>query len=636
MVSKKDDTERTLPVITLDESLADHDPKDTIRPPSDSSRGTPRRYLPLPKLDIQSDARLPGQFKLEEVLAEGGQGLIRLAIQLPLGRRVAVKTVRAERRNDDTTQALLTEGWLTGLLEHPNVVPVYALGEDTDGAPMLAMKRIGGVRWREYVNSEDRLKEEQDVQDPLGWHLDVLMQVCNAVRFAHNRGIIHRDLKTDNVMIGHFGEVYVLDWGVAVSLLEEDRDRLPLAADVDRPTGTPCYMAPEMAAGDGAAIGETTDVYLLGAILHEILTGEPRHTGANVSQILIAAYVSEPADYGPDVPSELADLCNKATARDPKDRFQTVGEFRRALAQFIAHGVSKRMTEEADRVRGAMQQTLETSPHNLAEAYRLFGECRFGYRQALQTWRDNPLAADGMRASYEIMIGHELSLRDVKAASVLLDEMQTPNEKLTKEIERLQSELDAEEKDIATLKADHDLELGSWARVKFLLALGCGWSVVQLAIMLYKRVSSSEMSSVGYQYLGIVFLVVVVGLALWVQRTLRPTLVNRRIIRSFYALALMTVHFRLIAPALGLDVPTLYCIEGVLLAWFIGLASITIDGRLWKVAAVYGLESILTLYNPRYAYEINALADMSAWVLAAWIWYQVKGSVSVSEQPDAG
>ena len=157
-------------------------------------------------------------------------------------------------------------------------------------------------------------------------------------------------------------------------------------------------------------------------------------------------------------------------------------------------------------------------------------------------------------------------------------------------------------------------------------------SIAQLAIILYKRLSSSEISSASYQYLGVAFLVVVVGLALWVQRTLRPTLVNRRIIRSFYALALMTVHFRLIAPALGLDVPTLYCIEGVLLAWFIGLASITIDGRLWKVAAVYALESLLTLYNPQYAYEINALADLSAWVMAAWIWYQVKGSVAVSTE----
>src|SRR6185503_17346084 len=144
-------------------------------------------------------------------------------------------------------------------------------------------------------------------------NVGILLQVLNAVRFAHSRGIIHRDVKPDNVMIGAFGEVYLLDWGIAVRPAETPGVVGPMV-------GTPRYLAPEMLDGALDDVGPHTDVYLLGATLHHILTGQPRHAGETLETVLAAAKESRPVHYAATVPAELAALCNAATAQDPKRR----------------------------------------------------------------------------------------------------------------------------------------------------------------------------------------------------------------------------------------------------------------------------------------------------------------------------
>src|SRR5689334_21645835 len=119
-------------------------------------------------------------------------------------------------------------------------------------------------------------RERYGADDLLEYNLSILVQLCSAVSLAHERGVLHRDLKPENVMIGRFGEVYLVDWGIAVSLTADLQGRLPLAAEQNEIAGTPCYMAPEMLGALGK-LSERTDVYLLGAILHENLSGEPPH-----------------------------------------------------------------------------------------------------------------------------------------------------------------------------------------------------------------------------------------------------------------------------------------------------------------------------------------------------------------------
>ncbi|MFT7625987.1 MAG: serine/threonine protein kinase, partial [Myxococcota bacterium] len=266
----------------------------------------PNRF-PMPAGDT---APLPladgAALRVGATIGSGGMGLVRSAVQVPLDREVAVKSLRPDVQRTLGAAELVREARVTGRLEHPNIVPIHALAADEDHQPLLVMKRIDGVPWTDYLASK-----------PLDFHLDVLLDVCNALSFAHSRGVIHRDLKPENVMNGAFGEVYLLDWGLAVSTDPELADRMQLARDITRLAGTPQYMAPEMAAANASQIGEQTDVYLLGSVLHECVTGTYRHDGNDLRATLLQSWMSEPKTYDETVPRELGGICNRAAARDP-------------------------------------------------------------------------------------------------------------------------------------------------------------------------------------------------------------------------------------------------------------------------------------------------------------------------------
>ncbi len=207
----------------------------TIIPPLPASQTRDDRALSaLQELSLgEADA---AEFAIHGTLGEGGMGIVRLASQTALGRHVAIKSVRPDGPVQTAARALMREAWVTGALEHPNVVPVHTLGKDAEGLPMFVMKRVHGTSWRELICGTEPLPEEHR-DAPLDFHLRVMQQVCNAVAFAHSKGVLHRDLKPDNVMIGPFGEVYVLDWGLAVSL-DEGAERIPLARDITDIAGT--------------------------------------------------------------------------------------------------------------------------------------------------------------------------------------------------------------------------------------------------------------------------------------------------------------------------------------------------------------------------------------------------------------
>lgn len=158
----------------------------------------------------------PGGVELGPALAAGGVGVVHLATQAALRREVAAKVLRADRRGAESVAALLREAWITGYLEHPNIVPVHLLTTGEQG-PVMVMKRIEGTAWSSLLDDPGALAELHR-GDAFEWHLRVLITVCHAVHFAHSRGIVHLDLKPCNVMIGRYGEVYLVDWGVAASL----------------------------------------------------------------------------------------------------------------------------------------------------------------------------------------------------------------------------------------------------------------------------------------------------------------------------------------------------------------------------------------------------------------------------------
>ena len=260
----------------------------------------------------------PG-YQIGTLIGRGGMGEVVAAHDQRIGRDVAVKRIRSKTPTHDAVTRFLREARIQARLDHPAIVPVYELGTEADGRPYFTMKRLAGT------TLQKRLAEGGSPQ-PL---LRAFVDVCLAIQLAHSRGVVHRDLKPSNIMLGDYGEVYVLDWGVARVLADRSRTTRPqMAVDVeDEDTtagailGTPGYMSPEQIRG--IDVSSKSDVYALGAILFEILTGEPLHPrgDAALATTLTSPQVA-PASRAPErhPAPELDGACFDALAEDPKAR----------------------------------------------------------------------------------------------------------------------------------------------------------------------------------------------------------------------------------------------------------------------------------------------------------------------------
>ncbi len=403
----------------------------------------------LPRLEVSREpapSRAPDgrDFVLTTRLGEGGMGLVWLARQISLDRDVAIKELRGEAASAHTRRALLVEARATGALEHPNIVPVHALGIDETGAPLLVMKRVEGASLADLLaDPEHRAWADLETRhgDRLAAQIDVLARVADALHFAHARRYVHRDVKPENVMIGSFGEVYLLDWGLALRLdAISDQERSSIAI-----VGTPGFMAPEMVMGRVEDVTPRTDVYLLGATLHAVLTGRPRHTGGNLRQVLVAAAASEPVSYASAIPAELAALCNRATDVDPGRRPASAAAFREALALFVRHRGSQRLAEEAlARLEGLAGATVGEGSERVSQdpdTAAALVECRFAFTQALRDWPANPVASHGLAACLRRMIDAELGRKSPEAAEELARQLEPPDPEIARRIAQVRAEI---------------------------------------------------------------------------------------------------------------------------------------------------------------------------------------------------
>ncbi len=440
-------------------------PEATIRPTVLSggadTRPEPDRIFigsdSLPQIQVGEAGELGVELQFGETLGEGGMGLVRSARQVPIGRNVAVKSVRDEFEGDmGAASALVREAVATGRLEHPNVVPIYSVGRDSDGRPVIVMKRIEGASWLDYIKHPDRVPSS----DPLGWHLEIFRDVCTATHFAHSRGVIHRDIKPENVMVGSFGEVYLVDWGLAVRLEGDPTGALPSIADIDQLAGTPAYMAPEMASGDFASLGAPTDIYLLGAVLHEIVMGTPPHTGSTIFQVMFAAFQSKPFDYPESVPGHLASICHRAMAREPENRFASALELREAVTTFISHRAAEELGREAAEQLTELRQVIaddsDIDEERRVLVYRLWGAARFGFERSLNSWPENQAAKDGLALGIITMIDWELGHGSVHTARALLADLEEPPDDVVKRIEDVESRLGEEQAELEELREFRD------------------------------------------------------------------------------------------------------------------------------------------------------------------------------------
>ena len=269
-------------------------------------------------------ADLGDRYAVGDVIGRGGMGEVRIARDTRMQRDVAVKLLRSIHRDDATLGRFFREARVQGVLDHPAVVPVHDLGIDPAGNPFFVMKRLTGTTLGDVLGSTD---PETTARWPRRVLLARLVDICLAIEFAHRRGVIHRDLKPANIMLGDYGEAYVLDWGLAriVAEVEAILAVEPLSGDDLGQTaagdllGTPGYMSPEQARGD--RIDPPTDVFALGCVLFETLTGKPAlPRGMEGVVAAISADQLRPSTIIADVAPELDDLCARATIADPAKR----------------------------------------------------------------------------------------------------------------------------------------------------------------------------------------------------------------------------------------------------------------------------------------------------------------------------
>jgi serine/threonine protein kinase len=286
-------------------------------------------------------------------LGRGGMGEVRLCKDTRIGRRIALKVIREQRRDDTRAQARFhREARVQGQLEHPSIVPVYDIDTTADGRMFFTMKRVAGRTLEQIVA---RLRDgDEDLERAYSRRrlLSAFNQVCLAVEYAHERGVLHRDLKPANVMLGDFGEVYVLDWGLAKLGDEDDLEPsqgpisgdgqpLPQAETADGEVlGTPGYMPPEQIDGAARAVDARSDVYSLGAILFELLTLQSLHPRDSANRAIgstIAGADARAHTRAPDrqVPPELEAICVKATADVPADRYASPRELHDAVERYL-------------------------------------------------------------------------------------------------------------------------------------------------------------------------------------------------------------------------------------------------------------------------------------------------------------
>jgi serine/threonine-protein kinase len=327
------------------ESVADADVRQSL-----SGMTPPSRPAVFSTTDFEPDSR--HRYTRTRLHARGNIGQVWLAHDEDLGRDVALKELRPDRQDNPAAVArFLEEAKVTGQLEHPGILPVYELVQPRDDHPCYAMRFIGRRTLADAVQEYHR-KCQAGEAGPLDLRelLAAFVAVCNAVAYAHSRGVLHRDLKPQNVALGDFGEVMVLDWGLAkvVGRQEDQTSLLPVslgpADGVGRTQpgqvlGTPAYMAPEQAEGRHDRVGKATDVYGLGGILYEILTGEPPFTGPEVPEVLKRVVQEPPVpprQLVATTPLALQAVCSKALAKEPSDRYESAREFGRDIERWLA------------------------------------------------------------------------------------------------------------------------------------------------------------------------------------------------------------------------------------------------------------------------------------------------------------
>jgi len=314
--------------------------------------------IPERMLDSTIDDKDQWRYSIVDEIGRGGIGRVLVAFDGKLGRDIALKElIQTDNPGQNKIKPLdklkanevrfLREAKVTGQLEHPGIVPVYEIGKKPDGNHYYTMKLVRGMTLAQAIKDAGTLEKRLRL-------LPHFRDICNAIAYSHSRGVIHRDLKPENIMIGEFGETVVLDWGLAKVKGENDESDTTLQEELDvlkvenlgqttrgKAIGTPAYMPPEQAEGDIEQIDERSDIYSLGAVLYEMLTGQPPFKGRNVSETLEMVLKNNPVDITileKNAPPDLCAVVSKTLTPEKSNRYETALEVAWEVENFMSGG----------------------------------------------------------------------------------------------------------------------------------------------------------------------------------------------------------------------------------------------------------------------------------------------------------
>ena len=379
--------------------------------------------MPIPR-KVRNEEVWIGPYRYVRRLGSGGMGEVLLVHDPKINRHLAMKIIH-ERLVGSQSQLVrfIKEAQICAQLQHPNIVPVYDLSRLEDGRVYFTMKEIKGRSLSKAIKAlHAAVRDQQWPETGLTFPrmIDIFYQVCQGVAYAHSKGVLHRDIKPENVMLGEFGEVLVVDWGIAKilnqyvpadaeeSIQTNDTQSEQVITQAGMVAGTPAYMAPEQARGEIENISFRTDIYALGAILYELLSGKAPYTGSTtdiLNQVLlgppeaITTFSDQPAmdigllDFAPvenvglPIPDELITVCEKAMQRNPKDRFEHVQEMVDAIGEWL-DGSTKR--EQGLSVLSEAHEIEEKLTHLRQDAARLMAEAASELKK-IPKWEDESL-----------------------------------------------------------------------------------------------------------------------------------------------------------------------------------------------------------------------------------------------------
>ncbi|MDX2175020.1 MAG: serine/threonine-protein kinase [Candidatus Sumerlaeia bacterium] len=422
----------------------------------------------------------PSDYRMVRKIAQGGMGEVWEAVQESLDRVVAVKRVsglvpREESSLDSRLRILADfrrEAILAARLEHPNILPVHDYDLDQDGNPILVMKLVRGRSWAAQIADD---WSSVDIRGFLRKHLRILEQVCHAAEFAHSRGVVHRDLKPTQVMVGEFDEVLLMDWGLAMSILPADESGFPeflLATreTAQNPAGTPALMAPEQTLPTAEGVGPWTDVYLLGGTLFYLLTGRfPHGAPTSASALLQAArgaYEWPPeSETGRPIPQELRELVDDALAFAPAER--------PSGARAIAQRLESYLSAESRRAESVLlaSQALDWMRHEEDDAALVDAEKALRDAEAL--WPANEVLPALRRRAAELRAGLAVARGDLVTAELLVPQIKEPlkESELRRRIASIRRDATAKRRQFITALAGCAilaslLALGAWTQAR--------------------------------------------------------------------------------------------------------------------------------------------------------------------------